>query len=381
MADASGEQDPWIAVGRVAELRTGSSGGRAIIAHPRREKAEASMEKPEACVFCPEGRSKVEPYFQGGLRGEMDARGLYVIGNKFPVVTPETGEDLALPRGLGMTVSRIPAAGIHLVMIEDPHDLDPFSDSAETRDYYGNLVWGYVQMLRALKAGGYEWGGIGKNRNGVNRNGSVARAGASQPHPHSQAIATDTLPDWLERCFYQWSRAPDEATDSEGNLSVAGCPGCMVSRARRYEPARIAADDRHISFVSTSPDVNPWHKQIRILPYSHSSRFDEMTDEGAASLSGVLHKTMMALNYGYPDCGYNFELRQGPWKPPAHYSEPPEMTGHSGWKLDTYHWDLRVYPAYSELGTMRYDGFMSHLMGMPVLTETPESFARSLGRQ
>ena len=192
------KQDPWSGI-RISEIRSGASGDRVIIAHSRRKKPSL-QKKEQSCIFCPENRqSLAESYFQGTLHGEMEKRGLYIIDNKFPVVSyPELSRDLILPGG-GPTFDRIPATGRHLLMIETPnHNLNPFSDSAETRDYYGNLIWGYRKMMQSLRDDGYEWGGLGKNRNGVNNDGSVALAGASQSHPHSQAIATGILPTWLE---------------------------------------------------------------------------------------------------------------------------------------------------------------------------------------
>src|SRR3989338_5175909 len=136
--------DPWLSFN---EVRRDASGRYAIVANSRRGKPEPGKDKkPEGCIFCPESRGRLaEPYLDGQAKKEMKARGLYLIPNKFSV-------------------------------------------SLETGKYYENLVWGYLQMLRALRAEGLAWGGLGKNRNGISKDGSIIHAGASQPHPHSQAV-------------------------------------------------------------------------------------------------------------------------------------------------------------------------------------------------
>ena len=148
-------------------------------------------------------------------------------------------------------------------------------------------------------------------------------------------------------------------------------PGLFGRRSPQIRIPKNSSRRYACQFCFKYPDVNPWHVKIRILPYEHKSRFDEISEEEAESLAAVLHQTMKALGRKYPNCGYNFELRQGPWKLPEHY-------GRIGVNPNTYHWGLSVYPASSDLDTMRQDGFMSHLLGMAVLTDTPETFASKL---
>src|SRR3989338_8268749 len=183
--------DPWLSFN---EVRRDASGRYAIVANSRRGKPEPGKDKkPEGCIFCPESRGRLaEPYLDGQAKKEMKARGLYIIPNKFSVVSPpESVPDFYKDHGGGLPglYEGRTIIGRHLVMIESPnHNPDPFSDSLETGKYYENLVWGYLQMLRALRAEGLAWGGLGKNRNGISKDGSIIHAGASQPHPHSQAV-------------------------------------------------------------------------------------------------------------------------------------------------------------------------------------------------
>ena len=142
------------------------------------------------CIFCPETRDSLADPIPNVNIAEMGRRGLYILDNAYPVTLPreaEEGIDKRFTHSFGgVFYDWSTAVGRHLVMIETPnHELNPFSRSRETASYYKNLVWGYIQMLKLLKAEGFRWGSVGKNRNGK------FEAGASQEHLHSQALAAD----------------------------------------------------------------------------------------------------------------------------------------------------------------------------------------------
>ena len=170
-----------------AHIRFAPSGDIALVA-PARAKKPTSLEG--ICIFCPDTRSNLTEPSSGVDLAEMNRRGLYILDNAYPVTLPresELGIEKSFAHGMGgVFYDWDIAVGKHLVMIETPnHELNPFSRSRETASYYKNLVWGYIQMLKSLKAEGFRWGSVGKNRNGR------FEAGASQDHLHSQALATN----------------------------------------------------------------------------------------------------------------------------------------------------------------------------------------------
>lgn len=303
----------------------------------------------------------------------MVERGLYILDNAFPVVSvhnDSSGVDAGrtTPTDFSSAFYEMSAAhGRHLVMIEaDNHRLDPFSDSRETKAYYRNLVWGYIQMLSSLKNEGYVWGGVGKNRNGLTAKGHAIDAGASQAHPHSQAIAMSRfVPKDLEQHILSTQELNTYliADDSKRPM-LRGCPGCLEVRDNGHSSRLLYATGTHASFVAPVPKgQNPYHVEIRIVPYAHQSHFEGMSPEEAGSFADVLHRTMVLLGLQFPNMGYNFELRQGPWK-----------SGRGG-DTRASHWEFGIYPAWPALDTEKHTGFIPHLLGAPVLKIAPEDIA------
>lgn len=205
-----------------SHIRFAPSGDIAIVAPIRGKKPKAKRD----CIFCPENINELaEPSLNGDALSEMKRRGLYVLDNAYPVVATEESTreiDLKFAQGFdGIFYNMNIATGRHLVMIETSnHNLNPFSETPDVSNYYQNLVWGYINMLKLLKSEGYKWGGVGKNRNGMKTfkvpllakllrilfpDYGVIDAGASQWHPHSQALAMNFVPGnfGTESSFYQ----------------------------------------------------------------------------------------------------------------------------------------------------------------------------------
>ena len=240
-------------------------------------------------------------------------------------------------------------------------------------------MWGYIGMLQTLKAERFPWGGLGKNRNGVNKDGSTAYSGASQEHLHSQSVGTVIVPRWLENIIEHYKIDPRVSSDFyfdeyQGKKRLMSCVQCIESREHQLsERVKIVEDDFHISFVAPVPDPHPHHYEITIVPYAHAGLFDEMSKREAQSFARILHQTMMWINSLFPNCGYSYEMRQGPWKIGTY--------GLDEYYNQLFHWKFNIYPASSDLGTLRTKGFMSHLLGIPILEEAPENIAYRLRRQ
>ena len=364
-------------VDQISHIRYSPAGDIALVSPARGKKPTSSID--QACIFCPESRDKLaESFLKGNSLDEMLERGLYILDNAFPVVSvPDSagGNDAgrASPAGFNPVFYDMRIAhGRHLVMIEtDNHHLNPFSDGAETKGYYQNLVWGYIQMLKSLEAEGYVWGGVGKNRNGLTAEGRVIDAGASQRHPHSQAIAMNGLvPRGLEDYVLSTNEVNDRLKSDGKALMLQGCSGCLEVRDNRYSSRLLYANKTHVSFVAPVPkSQHPYHVEIRIAPYNHQSHFENMSPQEADSFADVLHRTMVLLGLQFPNMGYNFELRQGPWKP-----------GRGG-DARASHWEFSIYPAWPALDTEKHTGFIPHLLGASVLKVAPEEIAgRILGK-
>lgn len=370
------EVDPWFSL---SELRVGADGRKALISHGRQKRPDAIKVETQHCAFCPENRGNLKrPFFLNELVEEMEGRGLYVLENKFPSFSPPEVYDKLrkLPPLQVYMVNREIAIGRHLVMIETSnHHLDPFVESDTSQQYYDNLVWGFIQTLRTLRAEGHAWGGLGKNRNGINKDGSIAYAGASQEHLHSQFVGTTIVtPKWLEEKIVRCQIEPRNASDIffqtyQGKKSLLSCVQCIeVLEYQPNERVKIADDGSHFSFVAPIGDQPPYHYEISIVPYNHHGLFEEMSHRDTFSFARVLSQTMRWLYHNFGNCGYNYELRQGPWKINTyglaeHYNQ-------------LFHWKFNIYPATSEIRrSAKTEGFLSHLLGIPILPEAPENIA------
>jgi len=356
------------------EWRSDPYGRTVLIALARGDKPVAAADAGRgdiSCIFCPEERSTLaEPYIKDKLvLEEMFGRKLYIVENKYPTVaTPESmqGVDLRfVPKFGGIAITSEPAIGRHLVMIETPnHDLDPFSANEETRRYYTNIVWGYKEMLNALKNEGLVWGGIGKNRNGLHEDGTVLEAGSSQPHPHSQAIAITRIPSHIYEALRIWTTGRsdfDSRMLAEEYLS--GCGGCMEARDGMFGATRLLMDEHNVSYMDPmGGDRTPYDIRIKILPLAHQSHFETMTEERTNSFAEILHNTMVTLGQMWPGMGYNFGLSQGPW-----ISE--------GDDLRIPHWEFSIYPAWPDLNTLKQTGVISHILGATVHKRDPVDIA------
>ena len=255
--------------------------------------------------------------------------------------------------------------GFHSLSINKEHEISPFSDSESTRNYYRDEVWVYRAMLAWFKEQGCSWGGIGKNRNGSYIDDKLIPAGASQSHPHSQGAAVyDFYPPWLMNHIGKFDGDLKLKTDSVGTI-LPGCPPCIEAR---YVPHDYVLERNHlfVSYLNPNPRLLPPNQyEIVITPSNHQSRFDDITDGHAEYFVGILHRTMQKFsNLGNP--GFNFVLYQGPWNVQSPL-----------YNRDSFHWQFKIYPAYNRK-TEKHDGFMSLLLGVPVLTEAPESLAQRL---
>jgi len=363
--------EPETPIESLAHIRASPGGDLAMVSPSRGNKPKG--DGAEACIFCPNGRELLaKPFLDGDFLDEMVKRELYILDNAYPVTSsdnsPVDGSEHS--ESLGIYYTGTEARGKHLVMIEtNKHDLDPFSAGAETRAYYRNLAWGYSQMLRSLKNEGYAWGGVGKNRNGVSKDGKTIDAGASQAHPHSQAIAMNTfVPRSLEENM-QSTRDVDAFLGPDGNeiLWLRGCPGCLEGRENNYARA-LHTNGQYVSFVAPVPKgPNPYHVEIRIVPLAHQSHFEDMSLHQQDSFADILHDTMVSLSKPYPNMGYNFEMRQGPWKPHNNWKDPRSS-----------HWEFSIYPAWPKLDTEKHTGFIPHLIGASVMKISPEEIARQI---
>ena len=294
--------------------------GRWVIIAPERSQRPLGLAstKPhtrldterDSCPFC-EGREDQSPpevlaYRAPGTQPDGPGWSLRVVPNKYPAVR----DDCEGPTTNGFHEAR-PAFGHHEVVIECPfHEANParFCLARLTA-----LFIAYRERLAALAADlRVQYVSIFKNVG--------AEAGASLAHSHSQVLATAVVPEAIQAEFEGTSRA------------FAESGRCLYCEAIAQAESRIVAESP--GFVVLAPYASRFAYELWVLPRSHSSRYESLTDAEAADLAGVIKPLLGKLDavLSYP--AYNWYIRTGPAR-----SGP----------LPSFHWHLQLSPRTSRV--------------------------------
>jgi UDPglucose--hexose-1-phosphate uridylyltransferase len=281
-----------------------------IIASERRKrpsdfrlpKSEAGDEK--SCPFCPGNEELTPPasavYTKQGVLADGPEKirnwNLRVFPNLFaamvPSPSPPTTEWIALP-----------GHGYHEVIVDSPQHQDSPADFSQ--EQMELLLQAYMDRYAHYRyMSGVNYVSIFKNRG--------TEAGASLSHSHSQVIAIPIMPPLIKR---------------EMNVISAAsfCLFCNIAE-------REAASDRLIyqndSWVHIAPFYSQAPYETWILPKSHVSNLEEMTEGDRRDLASLLKKALMSMRDLLEDPPYNFMIYQLP----------------SG-----YHLNIRIQPAISKI--------------------------------
>lgn len=173
------------------------------------------------------------------------------------------------------------------------------------------------------------------------------RAGASQPHCHSQIITTFLIDQDLKRAllnsqlFYQREKK---------------CIYCQLQQWEKRVKKRIILENKN--FIALCPFASKSAFEVIISPQRHASYFEEISDIEKKDLAEIFHKVFIAYEKILgKDFNYNFYLHTAPC---------------DGKNYDFYHWHWTLLPRTSvlagfELGTK-----------MEVCTVAPEMAADQL---
>lgn len=272
----------------------------------KRHDATPAPRLDPTCPFCPghEGDTAAE---HGRVDGPEGWR-IRVIANKFPALVRE-----GLPmRKLNGIYRSMNAVGYHEVVIENRrHDLHlheaPVDDLAEVLGVYRRRY----QELRSDPR--IEAVVIFRNHG--------AGAGTSQPHPHSQIVATPIVPSQVRNRLEIAVRYFDETGE---------CVFCRTARDERSVADRVICTNRNFVAFIPYAALSPFH--LWVFPLRHMSSFDASTDEELADLAEILRTLLGKLYTGLNDPDYNLLIR----------SLPVRMV-----QSDSFHWYISIVPRIS----------------------------------
>lgn len=180
-----------------------------------------------------------------------------------------------------------------------------------------------------------------------------AMMGASNPHPHGQIWATESLPDEPAR----------ETSAQEGYLRDHGaCLLCEYAHLELARGARVVCDNAH--FVAVVPYWAVWPFETLVLPLAHASALDGLSGAQRDGLADVLSR----LTRGYDRV---FEA-PFPYSMGIH-QRPTDGLAHAAW-----HMHLHFYPPLLRSATVRKFMVGFEMLGTPQRDITAEQAAARL---
>ena len=299
----------------MSELRRDPVVGRWVIissergGRPTDYQPARPMPRDGFCPFCPGNEDKTPPEIRAvrapGTAPDSAGWKIRVVSNKFPALQIE-GELDKRARGIYDIMTGI---GAHEVFIETPeHDK---TISTLPLDHISDIMWIYRERHRDLeKDKRFKFVLIFRN--------SGQDAGASLRHPHSQLIATPTIP----------KRILEEITGVHRYLEFKDrCVFCdMVDEELSYKN-RIVCKNEH--FISFAPFASRFPFETWILPRVHQPCYKSLDDDMLLPLAEVFHETIRRLDTFLDFAPYNYVLHTRPMNAETPYN---------------YHWHFEIIP-------------------------------------
>ncbi len=300
------------------------------------------------CPFC-EGNENSTPKEVYALRqkgSSPNQKGwkVRVVPNKFPVLTPdpvkssENSGNLLLKSHAGY--------GVHEVLIETPAHGRTLGELPE--EQIKNVLSTYIRRLNTISLDtDIKYVSVFKNHG--------ERAGASVEHSHSQIIASDFVPDFIERRIENLSNYYN---------SNESCMICDIVDNEIRTDKRIVYNSR--KFVILAPYWSGMPFEVWIIPRKHGHRFRLVSGGDLDDLAATLKLYLLSLKSFMGDTPYNMVLNLLP-------SFNGENTEEDVLK-DAFHWYFSILPRINmiagfELGT-----------GVNINTVSPE-YVRTILKQ
>lgn len=301
------------------EYRCDPVSGRWVVIAPERSLRPMALEGAEPrhrvgaevrpCPFCA-GRECDTPNEVFAIREpgtERDGAGwqLRVVPNMFPAVRKVKSDDSA---GGGFFRS-MPGFGRHEVVIESPEHVQ--NPALLPDNLFRDVFIAYRERVKAFAADpALSYVSVFKNVG--------AEAGASLGHCHSQIIALTLIPDIIQQ----------ELRVTEEHFSRTGrCAVCDLVECESDVRVRLIAETPN--FVAVAAYAGRFGHESWIVPKAHASRYEDMTDDLAAELAGLMKRLVAALDRVLAEPAYNWYLHAAPLRSP---------------ELPHYHWHFEIIP-------------------------------------
>jgi UDPglucose--hexose-1-phosphate uridylyltransferase len=287
----------------------------------------------ESCPFCP-GNERLTPGEVLRMpQKEGEAWAVRVVPNKFAALSSHVQPT----RSLQHLRRRIDGFGFHEVIVDSPDHSRYMAFMPD--EQLAGILNVYRERYMALSADRRVHHITIFKNHGVD-------AGASQPHPHSQLIATPVIPSQVRHRLHEALRHYDD---------VGECMFCHMVEREVEDQTRIVIKGEH--FVAMEVFASPTPFATHIFPLRHMASFGEITDIEIADLARVLRMLLAKIYVGLENPDLNFTVRSGP-------------TEYSG--MRHFHWYVSVIPRLTRVAGFELGS------GMFINTVLPEAAAEFL---
>ena len=258
---------------------------------------------------------------------------LRIIPNKYPALTMNTPRTCASDA----FYERRPGVGAHEVIVETP------VSGVSLGDMDVEMV---IAMLRAYKERILAHKDNPELQYVIIFKNHGADAGATLVHPHSQLVATATVPERV-------------AMELKGSQSFHDrhqrCIYCEMIDREDSDMLRVVCSNR--AFTAFIPFAARLPYEIWLAPRKHLSHFEDISDQLLRALAEVLITVFKKINklLDYP--AYNFVLHSTPLHVPQN---------------SFYHWHVEILPRTNKMAGFEW-GTDVHINPM-----LPEDAARQL---
>jgi UDPglucose--hexose-1-phosphate uridylyltransferase len=286
----------------------------------------------DTCPFCP-GNEKHTPGEVLRTPGDNGPWGVRVIPNKFAAL--QSGIEPA--RDLRHLRRRIDGFGFHEVIIESPNHARPMALSRD--EEVAGILKVYRQRYRELSQDRRV------NHITIFKNHGLD-AGASQPHPHSQLIATPVIPSQVRYRLHEALRHYDD---------VGECMFCHLIEEELEDEALVVTKGEHFAAMEVFASPTPF--TTHIYPLRHMASFGDISDAEIRDLGRVLRMLLAKIYIGLENPDLNFTVRSGP----SGYSQAKH-----------FHWYMSLIPRLTRVAGFELGS------GMFINTVLPEAAAEFL---
>lgn len=177
--------------------------------------------------------------------------------------------------------------------------------------------------------------------------------GASNPHPHGQIWASETVPNELGK----------ELSSFQNHLKKTGkCLLCDYLQLELKKKERIVCENA--SFVALVPFWAIYPYETLVLSKNHHSGIDRLNTQEKAGLADILSRITIRYN--------NLFQTSFPYSMGFH-QRPTDHRDHS-----FYHFHAHFYPPLLRSATVRKFLVGFELLAMPQRDRTPETAAEKL---